>query len=149
MIDINPQRAKLSQWLCSIYRGSLPKGPYLPCVSMAGRALLAGYSRYGVLSINVIWSSQSSKKLSCLYFYSTDLQVMRWWPRTIKCWDIHQHDDDKRGVPCSCGTGYWSVNDAYYTGVIESSTHIWSQHRSRSGTNMIMHTNSLQNTWMY
>ena len=26
--------------------GVLPKGPYLPCVSMAGRALLAGYYRY-------------------------------------------------------------------------------------------------------
>ena len=26
--------------------GNLPKGPYLPCVSMAGRALLAGYPRY-------------------------------------------------------------------------------------------------------
>ena len=25
--------------------GILPKGPYLPCVSMAGRALLAGYLR--------------------------------------------------------------------------------------------------------
>ena len=25
--------------------GVLPKGPYLPCVSMAGRALLAGYPR--------------------------------------------------------------------------------------------------------
>ena len=33
----------------STYRhieGILPKGPYLPCVSMAGRALLAGYPRY-------------------------------------------------------------------------------------------------------
>ena len=27
-------------------RGILPKGPYLPCVSMAGRALLAGCPRY-------------------------------------------------------------------------------------------------------
>ena len=27
-------------------KGILPKGPYLPCVSMAGRALLAGYHRY-------------------------------------------------------------------------------------------------------
>ena len=27
------------------YDGILPKGPYLPCVSMAGRALLAGYHR--------------------------------------------------------------------------------------------------------
>ena len=26
--------------------GILPKGPYVPCVSMAGRALLAGYHRY-------------------------------------------------------------------------------------------------------
>ena len=26
--------------------GILPKGPYRPCVSMAGRALLAGYHRY-------------------------------------------------------------------------------------------------------
>ena len=26
--------------------GILPKGPYLSCVSMAGRALLAGYHRY-------------------------------------------------------------------------------------------------------
>ena len=25
------------------FEGILPKGPYLPCVSMAGRALLAGY----------------------------------------------------------------------------------------------------------
>ena len=30
--------------------GILPKGPYLPCVSMAGRTLLAGYPRY-ILSI--------------------------------------------------------------------------------------------------
>ena len=27
-------------------KGILPKGPYLPCVSMAGRALLAGYPRH-------------------------------------------------------------------------------------------------------
>ena len=26
--------------------GILPKGPYLPCVSMAGRAILAGYHLY-------------------------------------------------------------------------------------------------------
>ena len=27
------------------YKGILPKGPYLPCASMAGKALLAGYPR--------------------------------------------------------------------------------------------------------
>ena len=26
--------------------GILPKGPYLPCLSMAGKALLAGYHQY-------------------------------------------------------------------------------------------------------
>ena len=31
----------------------LPKGPYLPCVSMAGRALLAGYHRY--ISVQIIF----------------------------------------------------------------------------------------------
>ena len=36
---------------CKLYddhihvEGILPKGPYLPCVSMAGRAILAGYPR--------------------------------------------------------------------------------------------------------
>ena len=35
---------------CDEYiEGILPKGPYLPCVSMAGRALLAGYHRYILL----------------------------------------------------------------------------------------------------
>ena len=29
-----------------LIEGIMPKGPYLPCVSMAGRALLAGYHRY-------------------------------------------------------------------------------------------------------
>ena len=28
------------------FKGILPKGPYLPCVSMAGRALFAGYPRF-------------------------------------------------------------------------------------------------------
>ena len=41
------------RWYCRLlrnwkwhFRGILPKGPYLPCVSMAGRALLAGYPRF-------------------------------------------------------------------------------------------------------
>ena len=33
-------------------KGILPKGPYLPCVSMVGRALLAGYPRYA--SVNMV-----------------------------------------------------------------------------------------------
>ena len=33
------------QWSNRKVKGILPKGPYLPCVSMAGRVLLAGYHR--------------------------------------------------------------------------------------------------------
>ena len=39
----------MSMWLkviLSYMEGILPKGPYLPCISMAGRALLAVYHRY-------------------------------------------------------------------------------------------------------
>ena len=32
-------------FMCDELESILPKGPYLPCVSMAGRALLAGYPR--------------------------------------------------------------------------------------------------------
>ena len=32
--------------LCQYFEGLLPKGPYLPCLSMASRALLAGYHRF-------------------------------------------------------------------------------------------------------
>ena len=39
-----------------IIEGILPKGPYLPCVSMAGRALLAEYPRYFRCSVDLaLW----------------------------------------------------------------------------------------------
>ena len=36
--------------IIAYFEGILPKGPYRPCVSMAGRALLAGYHRFYLLS---------------------------------------------------------------------------------------------------
>ena len=36
----------LLSWHIGHIEGILPKGPYLPCVSMVGRAPLAGYHRY-------------------------------------------------------------------------------------------------------
>ena len=39
----------------SYTEGILPKGPYLPCVSMAGMAFLAGYHPY---IDNSYWNSQ-------------------------------------------------------------------------------------------
>ena len=44
--------------ICTIFRGILPKGPYLPCISMAGRALLAGCTRFEVIgNSSVEWIS--------------------------------------------------------------------------------------------
>ena len=42
------------------FDGILPKGPYLPCVSMAGRALLAGYHR---IEANTKWPPFSRRHL--------------------------------------------------------------------------------------
>ena len=76
-------------WCRDEFEGILPKGPYLPCVSMAGRALLAGYHRillgerqgrvYPAYSIPCCWwlgdkrsqgisSHDISLKLSWLFF---------------------------------------------------------------------------------
>ena len=43
---VNIHAYRIHMWWMSHIEGILPKGPYLPCVSMAGRALLAGYPRY-------------------------------------------------------------------------------------------------------
>ena len=37
----------------NISNGILPKGPYLPCVSMTGMALLAAYRRYVLFGYHV------------------------------------------------------------------------------------------------
>ena len=43
--------------------GILPKGPYLPCVSMAGRSLLAGYHRYGRCSTGGILNESKIRQM--------------------------------------------------------------------------------------
>ena len=48
-------QASTLTWVLKTYiEGILPKGPYLPCVSMVGRALLVGYHRYGNSSDEVL-----------------------------------------------------------------------------------------------
>ena len=58
---------------CDIFpvyiEGILPKGPYLPCVSMAGRALLAGYPRYVMNSKNIIVLVTQIKHYARLAWY--------------------------------------------------------------------------------
>ena len=53
-------------WMRIDVEGILPKGPYLPCVSMAGRALLAGYPRYLEHSL-------------CNYPQVNALRTLDWW----------------------------------------------------------------------
>ena len=52
------------------FEGILPKGPYLPCVSMAGRALLAGYPRFIWRRISIYFSVQ---ELLCWGFNYMDV----------------------------------------------------------------------------
>ena len=44
--------------------GILPKGPYLPCESMAGRALLAGYHRHVSVNWTVLGSATFPEAIS-------------------------------------------------------------------------------------
>ena len=55
--------------------GILPKVPYLPCVSMAGRALLAGYPRY----IHVIPLVPKQLFIDCYWDMWTDGQCIYFW----------------------------------------------------------------------
>ena len=75
MLHISSQRG-LHKTNNFSYRWYPPKGPYLPCVSMAGRALLAGYHRYGdeislgsTLGMEEWWKRRSSDKSEVLLCY--------------------------------------------------------------------------------
>ena len=55
--------------------GILPKGPYLPCVSMAGRALLAGYPRYTYFGGLKIWILITGLNIVVSYLTSNALCI--------------------------------------------------------------------------
>ena len=57
--EIIPTRILWRQYIVGI----LPKGPYLPCVNMTGRAPLAGYHRYNICSSCI----SQSKVISMTY----------------------------------------------------------------------------------
>ena len=57
--------------------GILPKGPYLPCVSMAGRALLAGYRRHMVRLSNTNSNTNSNSWNQSLSTAKIQLAVNR------------------------------------------------------------------------
>ena len=56
--------------------GILPKGPYLPCVSMAGRALLAGYHRYQKKNVLELWLSWCFTKDNYEYYLYQFMSIL-------------------------------------------------------------------------
>ena len=58
--------------LSSFIEGILPKGPYLPCVSMAGRVLLAGYPRH--ITVNEPWLYVYGYITMCPHFIDKAIQ---------------------------------------------------------------------------
>ena len=60
--------------------GILPKGPYLPCVSMAGRALLAGYHRYVTTATTTTTTITTSTTATTTVGYSLVFEI------TAKLW---------------------------------------------------------------
>ena len=57
--------------------GILPKGSYLPCVSMAGRALLAGYPRYVPIYTRCRDAYQISERYGSSKYISRGLEMSR------------------------------------------------------------------------
>ena len=68
---------------CRHIEGILPKGPYLPCVSMAGRALLAGYPRH-------VWPKHYVY-IRYVMVLCEDLESMRWNWTLHKCQSTWRH----------------------------------------------------------
>ena len=67
------------------FKGILPKGPYLPCVSMAGRALLAGYHRilYSIPVIAIVYVI--CYHIGLVLWYLGKLKVDTLYSNIIKC----------------------------------------------------------------
>ena len=66
------------------YRGYPDKGPYPPCLRMADRALLAGYSRYVLCHLLVITNTTSSTNIM-LFIKGWNLVIY------LKMWHILNH----------------------------------------------------------
>ena len=66
------------------FEGILPKGPYLPCVSMAGRALLVGYHRILICSV--------LKKKKNIFFFFDQFCFLRYREKNasvnVESWKI-------------------------------------------------------------
>ena len=91
--DTNANHTNTCHMIFKYSEGILPKGPYLPCVSMAVRALLAGYHRY-VINVSLQsfqicfhsctcpWSFEIRDDLIHVFIYS--LRMIVHWDTTLK-----------------------------------------------------------------
>ena len=95
---------------CCHIEGILPKGPYLPCVSMAGRALLAGYHRY-------IWSDNAHSTTIAMIKLQSDLHSLA-TPHTSLSWVSYgvsfmsymkKNDGDISREHCATVSHKWAI----------------------------------------
>ena len=75
-------------------QGILPKGPYLPCLSMYCRTLLAGYHRHVLMGIPIIREPNSEFTYYRLVIDWYDFKVWQ-----IAQWQLHAECDQNK-----CGT---------------------------------------------
>ena len=83
-----PELNKAQQIQFAYFEGILPKGPYLPCVSMAGRALLVGYLRFDrtqciVLKCLTHWVRVTHICISDLTITGWDNDLLPGWHQAI------------------------------------------------------------------
>ena len=83
------------------FEGILPKGPYLPCVSMAGRTLLAGYHRFAryvqprFKHINLIYYCDSCAFVTNRYHHQDDNMILdsRYPLQSLKSHEVSKSRD--------------------------------------------------------
>ena len=85
-------------YICIYIDGVLPKGPYLPCLRMADRALLAGFPRYMIVCVYISWGEVEvsvcmfvrqkgiCNMYICLYVYWFDRNRIQFYTLSYAAW---------------------------------------------------------------
>ena len=81
----------ITRWgLIVHFEGILPKGPYLPCVSMVGRALLAGYHWF-INQISIIIGTDNGLSPVCHHYLNQCWLIVDWTHRKKLHWNFKQN----------------------------------------------------------
>ena len=92
--------------------GILPKGPYLPCVSMAGRALLTGYPRHlvallALAKMHILYTNEAViMKLATAVFPAVAIQIYPIPNADVRFWLANNREDEGQ-ISISCLTTSW------------------------------------------